>query len=744
MEGNSFWLIYIQDDSVSVSLVSLANNTYHVQSVGPQKSWDSNDSAALVSAVDESLSVASINANITEDQEPSNAAFVVPPFWISSDGKILPVKVKFIKEICKSLSFTPTGFLAEDEAIVEESNKSDGFPASFILLHLSQNEFYLSLVYLGHIKERIKKGFTGEFTGQILESTLLELNSESALPPQIIVFGQVSNELITSLKEFPWIGKKNIETFLHFPDIKLHSNNDIVSIFTKVISGQLTQSIKKSESAENDISEGENVDQPEDSQDIETQDTLDQSENLSDQLPPTEASLEEADPQDFGFTSEPSVAEPIVESINDPLPIINTDVLPEPNLDPFEPPIITTQAIPITKKKFDISFGFLKKIKLPKLNFNHNIIWISLIILPFLIIAPFFFVKSNITLFVTPYQFNKTSPITLKVNASNSDLSQSIIPVQKESFEVDAKTSIETTGQKTVGEKAKGEIIIFNKVDKVQNLPKGAIITDSSGKKFELTTAVSVAASSSNLDQGVITLGQTKTVAIASDIGPEFNLANNTQLKFKDYPETTVIAKTETSFSGGTKQQIRAVSQADKTSIQSKIDDEIAKNIETKVSQTLGNLSGVIKDTIQSKKNNLELSREVGEAADELTATVKASVTVFILPSGVKKDVVNHFISTESDYSNIEFNPDDFKVDFKIAKTETSQATGNITITGKALPKIDNSKIQKTLTAKTVNQATSLIKKMVPRAYNFHIGTNLPLLPFRGENINIEVKTESL
>jgi hypothetical protein len=236
MEGNSFWLIYIQDNQACVSLISQENKTFRVLAVGPQKPWDSFDSNILIKAVDESLSVASLNANITEDQEPSNAAFVVPPFWVDSDGKIMASKLKFIKEVCKNLSLTPSGFLAEDEALVEESNRVDGFPASFILLHLSQQEFYLSLVYLGHIKERIKKGFDGDFTGQILESAILELKTDSTLPPQIIIFGDASPEIISSLKNFPWVGKKNIETFLHFPDIKLYSNNDIITTFTKVIS----------------------------------------------------------------------------------------------------------------------------------------------------------------------------------------------------------------------------------------------------------------------------------------------------------------------------------------------------------------------------------------------------------------------------------------------------------------------------------------------------------------------------
>ncbi len=728
MEGNSFWLIYIQDSQACVSLVSQENKTFRVLSVGPQKPWDSFDSNVLIQAVDESLSVASLNANITEEQEPSNAAFVVPPFWVDSDGKIMASKLKFIKEVCKNLSLTPSGFLAEDEALVEESNRVDGFPASFILLHLSQQEFYLSLVYLGHIKERIKKGFDGEFNGQILESAILEFKSESALPPQIIIFGDANPEVITNLKNFAWVGKKNIETFLHFPDIKLYSNNDVITTFTKVISNQLNPS--KAAAANVEPSLSNEIDEAEDDQDISKTEIEEPTVEATEVV---EDSLTETSPEDLGFSTLPIITP-------DQLPP-SLDISPEPNLDPFQPPVFTPPILPEINPKKKISFK-LPKFKLPKI--NHSIFWIILAVLPFLAVAPLFLLSSKVTLFITPYQFDKSVPVTLKTDANSSDIAKSIIPVTKETVQVNASASVETTGQKTVGDKAKGEIIIFNKLDKTQNIPKGSIITDSSGKKFELTAAVSVNASSSDLEKGVITLGQTKTVVLASDIGPEFNLAADTKLTFKDFPETSVIARADSTFSGGTKQQIRAVSQADKTSVQSKIDEEISKNIDQQINQKVGNMSGVIKGTIQSQKDNLELSREVGEAADELKATVNANVTVFILPEDVKDQVVKQFLSAESDFNNIDYQSNNFTLSFNITKTDSSQATGTLTISGKSLAKINTSQLQKSLVAKTNNQATSVIKKLVPRAYNFHITNSLPLLPFRSDNINIEVKSESL
>ncbi len=728
MEGSSFWLIYIQESNVSVSLVSNSQGKFQIVATGPNKDWQGDNDESLIQSVDESLSVASLNANITEEEEPSLAAFVVPPFWVGSDGKILPQKIKAIKEVCKKMSLSPTGFLAEDEAIVEDSNRADDFPSSFILVHLSQNEFYLSLVYLGHIKERIRKSFTEEFNGQILESTLLEIKTESTLPPKILLFGQADNQIVDSLKNYPWLGKKNIETFLHLPDINLYDSNDLITTFTRVISSQLSGIPSQQNKIINETPD-----------EVEVEQEITPEEQLPSPLN-SEAELIETDPKDFGFITADLPKNSDQEAVEIP-PVI--DQIPEPNLDPFEPPVVLPPVLTQPDSKKKISFDFLKKIKLPKFKFNFNFFWIILIILPFLAILPFVFLRADITLFITPYQFEKTLAITLKTDASDDSIASSIIPVQKETFDVEAKATVETTGQKTIGENAKGEVVVYNKVGETQNLPKGSILTDSSGKKFELVAAISVAPSSSDLDKGVITLGQTKTSVVAADIGSEYNISAGSQLTFKDYPNTSLIAKAENSFTGGSKQQIKAVSKDDKAAVQSKIDDEIVKVVEDKIDQTLNDVSGVIKESIQSNQDSLDLSREVGEAADELTGTITASVSVFTIKSDTKEKLLKQFLSDDTNFNKIEFNPQDFSLAFEISKISNTQATASLIITGKSSPKIEISSLQKALSVKTVKQAGETIKKMVPRAYNFNIRTKLPLLPFIPKNINIEIKTEN-
>jgi len=716
MEGTNFWLVYIQEDLVTVALVNQSGNQYRTIALGPSRNWDINSEETFITATDESLSSAALNAHISEDQEPSRTAFVVPPFWVDDDGKITASKIKFIKSLCKELKLTPSGFLSEDEAIVEEANQKDDFPASFILVHLDNSGFYLSLVYLGHIKERIRKRLDNPFSGQILESTILELNSESALPPQIILFGTDAENYLKDIKEFPWVGKKDIETFLHFPEVKVYQQDDIINIFAKIITAQIDNPLVRNESTNPEETETEETEQEED-EIIETKEGL----------------LEEVEADGLGFSSE----------INN-IDIINNIELPkEESL-----PISAIETI-IPPKESKNHFSFIKNIKLPKLNFKkpnlNNLIWIGLIFISIFSFSVLFISKTKITLFLTPYSFEKKIPVTLLVDGTIGDLSKSIIPVDKESFDVKASSKLATTGQKTVGEKAKGEIIIYNKSNKSQSVPNGTVLIDSSGKKFELTTAVSIASSSSNLDEGVIKLGQTKTAIIATNIGSEYNLSGNTQLTFEKISDSTLIAKVVSSLSGGSKEQIQAVNSQDKTNIESQIDDDIAKKTEEKTN-SLGSIQGVIIGTTKVSKGKTELSREVGEQADELTASVDASVSVFTITDEVKEKVVKQFLSSEENFNQSILDINKFKLEFSGNKIESQQATGTLSIKGLTTPNVDLKSLKKSLLGKTTSKASEIIKKTVTRAYNFTIKNNLPLnlLPFRVNNLSIEIESKNL
>jgi hypothetical protein len=361
-------------------------------------------------------------------------------------------------------------------------------------------------------------------------------------------------------------------------------------------------------------------------------------------------------------------------------------------------------------------------------------------------LIPFLFSTAKIALYLTPYTFNKQVNVTLDPIANSIDLNKNIIPVTKQTFNITSTASQATTGQKTVGDKASGEVVIFNQKDSPQQLSSGTVLIDGQGNDYTLANSISVASSSANLDLGVITLGQTKANISASDIGPEYNLAQGTQLHFKDYPETSLIAKVDVALTGGTKSQVSSVSSADIAGLGQKMNSIITAAVNDKISQNVNNISGLIQNSTQINKGRLDYSREVGEQADTLTATATSTINVFSITPDNKTAVIRAFLADQPGYGDATLNPDSFNLSISSVTTLVDKIKGLLTISGNASPQINSAQIIKLVSGKSLNTAKSLIKTNVPRVYNFEITTNFSFLkainplPFRTSNITIEVK----
>lgn len=758
MNQSYFWLISIEDGSVLVSLVLIKENRYSITAIGGKVTWNTEDEKSFISAVDASLSQASLKADLSEDQEPENAAFILPPFWVGSDGKISLEKRNLIEPLCKNLNLKPMGFIANDEAIVEEANLKDGFPASFVLVNQNNNSITISLVYLGKIKERIRKPMPNEFSPSLVESALIELNTDSTLPPQIIVFGDVDDEAISSLKNYPWIGKKDTETFLHFPDISHLSLESLTKTFAGVIASQINpDNLQPSpspksrldeeysteiEEIDSDSGDSENGNKPEV---LQTEEFPEPQVVFANPAAVDIDNIREVSPTELGFGTFESESPPPPSSSGD-LP------LPEDTVIQDSVPQVMEEIPSAPKKQRKIS---LPKISLSLLKLPYfpkrtgRILFLLPAASPLLLLIPFFFSKAHIRLFATPYEYNYSAEVTIDTAASAIDVTQKIIPAESKTLAVTASDSIPTTGEKTVGEKAQGEIIIYNKQDKTQNLLENTILVDSSGRNFELVNPVSVAASSSDLDEGIINLGQTKALLIAKDIGPEYNIPKDAKLTFKDHSESILIAKASEAFAGGSKRQIKAVSKADKETLEQRLESGIKAELEKKVEEDLSNLSGLIRDTIQTKKSRVEFNREEGEEAEELSASINATVNVMVVSPDNKKQIISSFLSGQENFDKAEIDADSFDVSYEIKDMAPERASALIRISGQALPQIHDSEIRSNIKGKSLLKTENYLKT-IDRVYNYNIKRNFSFLnfinpmPFKPDNIDIEVITEAL
>ena len=716
MDNNSFWLFNFDNNHISASLVLYRNEVYHLNSIGPEINYLP-EQESVVTAVDKSLSKAASDINFPEDQEPNNVALILPPFWVGSDGKIISEKRKLIEHVCRDLKLSPMGFIANDDAIVEDANHSEGFPASFVLLNINSDNITVSLTYLGKIIERITKPNSDPFDPSIIENCLLEFKSESTLPPQIIIIGSFDDSVVDLIKNYTWVGKKNIETFLHFPDIRSYSLAEVTAIYTRAITLQFKTSLDN-QNSQNNLS----ADSPEEI--IESTDEV---------ILPASEELFEVSGSELGFITpaDALVGEDKVLDFSPPKQIDMPDSITTKSSDS---PIIT-------KKKF-----IFPKIKLPHFKLPHlNYLLIPLVFSPLLILIPFFFSTAEINLYLTQYEFKKQLPVILDPQADKINLEKNNIPVSLKTFTINTSSTITTTGTKTTGEKARGEIVVYNKIDKTQNIPKGSVLIDDGGKKFETLTSVEVASSSSNLDAGVINLGQTKVMVAAAEIGPEYNLSKDARLKFKDLADTIIIAKVKDQLSGGSKKQVKAVSTEDKLNVDLKIKEKITTEVNNRVDQEIAKLSGLLEETLQIKKGRIEYSREVGEEADEITANSVNTATVYYFEPNHKLLLIDALLSSEDGYTNSVVNQENFNITLLSPKFTGTTVTGQLSIDGKSTPKIDIPNLTKKLSGKSYSTAQNILRT-TPRVYDFRIDRNLSFLnfinplPYRLQNITIKVK----
>lgn len=698
-----FWLISIDDYAVTVALSGEVNGNYKVQSIGTSVIWQHPQLDSFLTAIDESLASAAEQIQLSSDSEPNTAAFIIPSTWIGSDGKINSDYKKLIEQLCQKLKFKPLGFISHDEAVIEESTAKEGLPVSFILLYLTPINFDLSLVYLGKIKSRFHQSLAVSFSPSVLEAALSNLNTESTLPPQVIITGHFEDTIIDDLKNYSWIGKKTIETFLHFPDFEAKKIFETITSYNQIITRQFQPENFVTEMPISEASQS----QVEPVSEIENQ----------------VEEINDVDAADLGFSSTPQNQEPVVEI--EPEPVAQTELIPiVANPEPYP-------------SKPKLKFPSVPKIKLPSFKFALFIPALS----PLLVLLFIFFYHADLTLFFTPIDVDESLNITLDPDISQ--ISNNRIPVTKKSIDVGLTLSTETTGTKTIGDKAKGQVVIFNKSDKVQNLPKGSILTTGNGQQFTLTSVVQVAASNINLDQGIITMGQTKANVEAADIGPEFNLAKDTQLTFKDVPSLTLQAKADSAFNGGSKSQVAVVADVDKKALENQIDQAVTDNINQKINSEVNGLAGLLPKTINIQKNRNDFNREVGEEANNLTIQSDNTITAYVFETAQKKSIIDTLISQKPDYSQTTYNADKFT--FTFTPTGTDKTTGTLNIKGQLTPNPDVDTFRHQLVAKTYSALVKIIPSTFPRVYNYTLTSNLPfatkvIMPIRWQNINIITK----
>lgn len=745
-----FLSLVISENSVKSGIWVFEEGFGVVLSFGSVESWDGKTPEELIVAADASIAAAVTLLPELSDKQPSRVVLGLPEDWLE-EGSIKSGKVKLLQNICKKLLLTPLGYVVTSEALAHQLKKEEGGQTSAIFVTLEETEISVAVIVRGKYLGCKVVGRSSNLALDI-EEGLLRFDLSEDLPQRIILIdGKELQEARDILVSYPWVGPGERKLkFLQLPKVDLAQKNyEVTSV---VLAGSKEIGPKKVETKiETQIEE-----------EVPLKEEFTKEENLE------EKNIEIEEIQNFGFIEDQDIVktsgfvdrEEEIEPKEDlPTPGKDKNELEVlPNQRPFLSEEIKETVFPSTAfktPKFSLYFliNFLKKIghffSGFRLNFGKGLIFLFLGI--FVVLLGFAFtyykiVKADVSLMVKPQNIVKEFDFTVSSKVNSVDVDKMILPTEEVAVDSSNSRSVDVKGKKTVGDKASGEITIYNGTDKTKTYPKGTAIKGGGNLRFLFKEEVIVPAKTTDLTATppIDRWGEKKITVEASDIGAQYNIASGSTLSFDsgNASSSSMLVKNINGFSGGSSREILAVSKEDRDTLERTLISELTASTKDDLQKKVEKLGHLLPDSFQLKNKSSNFNHDVGDEASILTLDEKITLSSLYFKDENLNILVDKLVSSSlsSDFENTPVNN---SVNFTLK--DKDKGIYHAKVTRDYLPKIDTSTISTNLKAKPFFMAKTFLEGFKTAAgYEISITpkifSKLKFFPLREQNIRVTVK----
>ena len=723
-----FWALVIEPDWVQAGIWNVKNGKAQVVSSGPPSAWELDEE--LVNAADTALS-STIQSFPENFEEPNKTVFGVTPSWVNK-GQIAQEHLDKIKKVCSDLSLNPVGFVVLPEAIAYFLKSQEGSPLNAIILGVYKNTLEISLFRSGKLSGSTKVARSVSIADDVTEG-LTRLSADENIPSRFILFDGKEGELEEvqqNLLKVNWESFQKLK-FLHTPKFEIIDPTKKVQTVclagASEIAGVGNLEIKGEKKA---------VEKKETTVEITPEKTV--------------------PPQNHGFVMEKDVTVETKKEVKTHEPEIVQSKFDE-TLSEAKP----ASDIPPSKKPSrlngKISFGFFGKIKnvfssvVKKANAiirmgsaGKKALIFGLAFLILIIGGGFtywwYIPKAVVTVYVSSKSLKESINLFVDKNTTSSDFSERILKGETLTRNAEGEKTAQTTGTKTVGEKAKGEVTIY-RVGSEQTLSAGTILKSSNNLKFNLDDEVVVASGSASSPSS------TKVDVTAEDIGSQYNLAGDTNFTVSNYSTSDFEAKNESSFSGGSSREIKVVSEEDQENLQEALEEELAEKIIGQLKESLVSNQIFIEESLDIVHTSRTFDEKVGDEATTLKLTLSVDAVALVVDKDEMIQISQSILENRIPEGFILRN-EHLKVNFEFAEKDGDIYEFEAEILANLLPEVDVKKIAREIKGKYPNLAEDYLNKDVAgfSGAEIKIKPNLPgrlgTLPRVVENIEVIISTE--
>lgn len=689
--------LILKEEEGSGMIIGLDESRTNAHSIDEKKFTYSNGWEGLLEDVDQVL----------YDLEQRNSVtlkkvifFLYSHLIDQSNKQIKKIYARRIKNIADELTIEPLGFIEYHEAIAQRQSEKDEAPLTAIIVELDKPFISVFIYKGGELFFSDSIGKTEDIVSDL--ETIFTKIKGTVLPARIILYDATSliaesHKIVTH--------KFNDDLFIQLPKVEILRESDVIDSLLHSFSGQFDDDVNAKKLQQGDESETMGFLIGEDIQ---------------------EKDEPEPDPQNTTHKHNLNASEEFTFK----------ESQKKPN---FLQKILSSVYVKFNKPNYGQNNETMK-INLGIL----SAIGFFLIICSFFLIL-YFFHKANLTIYYEGKREQKEMMLTGSIGKSKTPGNS--IEIKKAEKKVESTDTIDTTGKKTIGQKATGAVTLYNKDTGDKTFKKGEVLTSQAGIKFLLDSDVKVASASESLtsEGNVLTVtGKAKGQVTAAEIGPTGNLPKGEKLKIGDFSQSLFFALVESPFTGGSKEDIKTVSKEDIATLDKKVTDKMKQEKETIQEASSSDHEKRIDVLSEASIQDKAYSKEVGEEAESLTIHAKGKITVYKYNDTTLKDyIVKEFKTTiPKDY---DLHPTNVSYTISNAvKKDDGTIAFTLRVQAKLVPKYDDMEIKGFVTGRTENSLNTILKdRLHAKGFKMEVDTPLPFLksrlPFFKQNIRVSI-----
>lgn len=802
VETDYYLILVLRDEKISAVILEEHAQALSVKNLYEEileTPLEQIDPDTLTQLLDKTISKA--EEVLPPDVQTQKTIFGVKDSWVE-EKKIKKQFLDTLKQVGSTLGLKPIGFLVISEAIAHQIQLEEGAPLSGIVAEIGKYSVTLTLFKGGRLLET-HSGVQEESITRTVDTLLKHMSSVEILPSRLLLLNADHQSNIQ--QEFISHQWSKSLPFLHMPQISLLSENfdAIAAVYgagTQMNFSVLSTAFTKQASditpleahtrlpGTKDEDSSTSIDNAQDESSVQEEKKKEVKQTKAERADTDAADKKTAEDKqeekeldtlktgadNFGFVMDedisnimkPTISQPTTSASNVSEPFFPSTAT-ETNLreEPAEDPGEIDETHPSRSRRNASSplaglTGLFSRISLPnitgitgifhalplgRLGENKKMVLLPLTILIIgilLVIGYGYIEKATVTLFIKQKAFDDTASITFGVDAGN-DFGSNVIGAKTVTVSIDGTVTGDATGKKDIGDKAKGNITLYNSGDTDKTLPAGTTITSSTNVAFTLDSSTTIPGSSGDIFSGTKP-GTAPAQITAKNLGPEGNLPSGT--KFTVSGSTTVAGRNDSAFSGGSKKTVQVVAKADRDKLLLQLPKQLEDQAKSEIEKKVVSGEVLLPFDLDTHIDKQEFDKAVDDQAKQVTLTGSVTFTGIIYKTDDLKQYTLGRVK-EKTSSDISLADNNLKEEVSnLKKVSDNQISGTLTMKAGLLPTLDISHLQENIKGKPIPEALAYLKTL-PQTEKVEItfSPSIPLLtrslPKRVSNIHITVNS---